>query len=113
MKLKVVWDVLQLLNVHTKIHDNRSSGPRFKIGGRGGHPDTNRQHVERKDHILFPLKEGDYIKSTNISNVVLKTEVTLTGGTNYGLDGPGVEYRWRRDFSNTSRPALGPTQHSV
>jgi hypothetical protein len=30
--------------------------------------------------------------------------------TSYGLDGPGIESRWRRDFSHTSRPALGPTQ---
>jgi len=29
--------------------------------------------------------------------------------TGYGLDGPGIEYRWRRDFSHLSRPALGPT----
>jgi hypothetical protein len=28
----------------------------------------------------------------------------------YGLDGPGIESRWGRDFSHTSRPALGPTQ---
>jgi hypothetical protein len=27
--------------------------------------------------------------------------------TGYGLDGPGIESRWRRDFSNTSRTALG------
>ena len=33
--------------------------------------------------------------------------------TGYGLDGPGIEFRWRRDFSNLSRPALGPTQHPV
>jgi hypothetical protein len=28
--------------------------------------------------------------------------------TGYGLDGPGIESRWGRDFSHTSRPALGP-----
>jgi hypothetical protein len=33
--------------------------------------------------------------------------------TDYGLDGPGIESRWRRDFSHTSRPALGPTQRPV
>jgi hypothetical protein len=33
--------------------------------------------------------------------------------TNYGLDGPGIESRWVRDFSNTSRPALRPTQPPV
>ena len=30
--------------------------------------------------------------------------------TRYGLDGAGIESRWRRDFPHTSRPALGPTQ---
>jgi hypothetical protein len=27
--------------------------------------------------------------------------------TEYGLEGPGIESRWGRDFSHTSRPALG------
>jgi hypothetical protein len=31
-------------------------------------------------------------------------------GTDYGLDGPGIESRWGRDFPHLSRPALGPTQ---
>jgi hypothetical protein len=33
--------------------------------------------------------------------------------TRYGLDGPGIESRWGRDFPHSSRPALGPTQRSV
>jgi hypothetical protein len=33
--------------------------------------------------------------------------------TGDGLDGPGIESRWGRDFSQTSRPALGPTQPPV
>jgi hypothetical protein len=33
--------------------------------------------------------------------------------TGYGLDGPGNESRWGRDFSHTSRSALGPTQPPV
>jgi hypothetical protein len=26
----------------------------------------------------------------------------------YGLDGPGIESRWGRDFPHLSKPALGP-----
>jgi hypothetical protein len=29
--------------------------------------------------------------------------------TGYGLDGPGIESWWGRDFSHTSRQPLGPT----
>ena len=28
----------------------------------------------------------------------------------YGLDGPGIEYRWGRDFQHPSSPSLEPTQ---
>jgi hypothetical protein len=34
-------------------------------------------------------------------------------GTGCGLDGPGNESRWKRDFSYTSRLALGHTQSPV
>jgi hypothetical protein len=30
--------------------------------------------------------------------------------TAYGLDGPGIESRWGRDFPHLPRPALRPTQ---
>ena len=33
--------------------------------------------------------------------------------TVYGLDGPGIESRWERDFTHLSRPALRPTQPPV
>jgi hypothetical protein len=33
--------------------------------------------------------------------------------TGYGLDGLGIESWSGRDFSHTSRPALGPTQPPV
>jgi hypothetical protein len=31
----------------------------------------------------------------------------------YGLDGPGIESWWGRDFPRLSRPALGPTQPPI
>jgi len=33
--------------------------------------------------------------------------------TRYGLDGPGIEYRWGRDLPPSSRPDLGPTQPPI
>jgi hypothetical protein len=33
--------------------------------------------------------------------------------TRYGLDGPGTESRWGRDFPHPYRPALGPTQPPI
>jgi hypothetical protein len=33
--------------------------------------------------------------------------------TGYGLEGPGIESRWGRDFSHLSRPALWSTQTPV
>jgi hypothetical protein len=33
--------------------------------------------------------------------------------TDYGLDGPGIESRWGRDFPHLSRPALGLSQPSL
>jgi hypothetical protein len=30
--------------------------------------------------------------------------------TRYGLEGPGIDSRWRQDFPQPFRPALGPTQ---
>jgi hypothetical protein len=33
--------------------------------------------------------------------------------TRYGLDGPGIESHWGRDFPDLSRPALKPTQPPV
>ena len=33
-------------------------------------------------------------------------------GTDYGLDGPGIESRWEEIF-RPARPTLGPTEPSV
>jgi hypothetical protein len=40
---------------------------------------------------------------------------TVGIATSYGLDGPGIEIRWAREFSHQPRPALGdnPPSHTL
>jgi hypothetical protein len=62
-----------------------------------------------------------YISSSVICSLVLLPQNVYSGGpgssvgivTGYGLDGPGIESRWGRDFPHLSRPALGLTQPPV
>ena len=49
-----------------------------------------------------------------ISNVYSVGRDSAVGiATRHGLDGPGIESRWGRDFLHPSRLALGPTQPPV
>jgi hypothetical protein len=43
----------------------------------------------------------------HLLNVLVRT------ATRYGLDVPGIESRWGRDFPHLSKPALGPTQPPI
>ena len=43
----------------------------------------------------------------------LRNTVVVGIATGYGLDGPGIESRWRREFPHLFRSALGSTQPSV
>jgi hypothetical protein len=60
-------------------------------------------------------------RTINLLRALYKVAVVLFRGpgsvggiaTGYGLDGPGIEFRWGRDFPHLSRPALEPTQHPV
>ena len=52
----------------------------------------------------FNYSEFNYVPSVNLTENCVEC---------YGLDGPGIESRWRQDFLHLSRPALGPTQPPV
>jgi hypothetical protein len=60
-----------------------------------------------------------YHKPLAKQQLVLTHQYTIGPGsvvsiaTDYGLDDPGIESRWRRDFPYLSRPALEPTQPPV
>ena len=62
-----------------------------------------------------------YLRSFSTVCLLIGVSTFVTGGlgssvgivTAYGLDGPGIESRWGRDFPHLSRPALRPTQPPV
>jgi hypothetical protein len=51
------------------------------------------------DHIIITFYSIAYLLRDRDSSVGI--------ATGYRLDGPGIESRWGRDFSHTSRPDLG------
>jgi len=40
-------------------------------------------------------------------------DISVGIGTRYGMDGPGIEFRWEQDFPHPSRPALESTQPPI
>jgi hypothetical protein len=46
-------------------------------------------------------------------NFIMDRDSSVGIATGYGLDGPGIESRQDRNFSHTSRPAVGPTHPPV
>ena len=71
--------------------------------------------------------EQKYLKNTNYNLDTLKRLETILCSSyldfgpgsvvgiaaGYGLDGSGIETRWRRDFPHLCRPALGPIHAPV
>ena len=48
-----------------------------------------------------------------LKGIIWGRDSSVGKATRYGLDGPGIEFRWGRDFPHPSRPALRPTQSPV
>ena len=84
----------------------------------------------RKQLFAFLGFEGDnlpsfpclstFVRTYYILDIVGTVYIILWGrdsavdiATRYGLDGPGIESPWGRDFPPPSRPALGPTQPPI
>ena len=69
----------------------------------------------------FEFHTGNaWYRSTSFTTAFCRFPIEVCGpgslvgiATGYGLDGPGIESRWGRDFPHLSGPALGPTQPPV
>jgi len=76
---------------------------------------------EHSQHARFAFKCMKFIPITAIYRRICKSRSLKIGAgigqsgiaTRYGLDGPGIKSRWRRDFPHLSRPTLGPTQPPI
>ena len=83
-------------------------------------PDVSLQTVTS----IFRVEDSDRYYAQNLFIYLfiylLMYSITFVGrdssvavANRYGLDGPGIETRWGRDFPLLSSPALGPTQPPV
>ena len=80
--------------------------------------------IHHKSYEQTTLSVPSFRQMTESDFLLARADLVLTQGhslysgpgsvvgiaTGYGLDGPGIESRWGRDFPHLSRPALGPTQ---
>ena len=69
---------------------------------------------------LIPFRWNAWVKGSNCelknsdSGWQIRGRQTVVGiTTRYGLDGPGIESRWRRDFPHPFRGVAGPIQPPV
>jgi hypothetical protein len=51
--------------------------------------------------------------SETLPESIVARDSSVGIATCYGLEGPGMESRWGRDFPHLSKPAFGPTQPPV
>jgi hypothetical protein len=64
-------------------------------------------------HKTFDRMIGELDLFVIVKKILGGPDSSVGIATDYGLDGPGIESRWGRDFSHTSRPVLRPTQPGI
>ena len=64
-------------------------------------------------HLNFCAKVHELDAFDQRSYLSVRRDGSVDIATRYGLDGPGIESRWVRDFPHLSRPTLRPTQPPV
>jgi hypothetical protein len=69
-----------------------------------------RSTLQDSGFIHQQISEKHNLISIGMVNVNVGRDSSVVTGTRYGLDCPGIESRWERDFSHPSIPAMGPTQ---
>jgi hypothetical protein len=62
---------------------------------------------------IFWPENGEGREKLFIYDMNMGLDSSVGIATRYGLDGPGIESRWGRDFPHPSRPALGLTQPPI
>jgi hypothetical protein len=61
--------------------------------------------------LIIPYRYSLVLNSLSAATIMYCVPGSVVGiATGYGLDCPGIESRWGRDFPHLSRPGLGPTQ---
>jgi hypothetical protein len=65
------------------------------------------------ERAVITVPYRDNIKYTDVDSSVCGPGSVDGIATDYGLDDPGIETRWGRDFPHLSRTALEPTQPPV
>ena len=63
-------------------------------------------------NVIIMPNNGDFVDAILLYNRIVSFSL-LSSATHYGLNGPGIETRWERDFPHPSRPAVGPTQPPI
>ena len=66
-------------------------------------------HILRRNCLLKQVIEGKIKGEMGVARRRGRRRIA----TACGLDGPGIESRWRREFPHLSRPALRPTHPPV
>ena len=111
-------DILSVDNIEksqvTTIEQNRDDMNNFSQETPFRKPRTKQCGKRKRKPDEFELRIIKELKEENQPNLHLSGHDSSVGiATRYGLDGPGIESRWGRDFPHLSRPALEPTQPPV
>ena len=71
------------------------------------------RYTNAHDHIVGGAVGYRIVTGGLFTDAVVGRDILAGIATRYGLDGPGIESRWGRDFPHPSGPALGPTHTPV